>query len=249
MGKDVDWTFDEKRNVPFFGSQSDLEEMKRLVTNCLAVLDEGNSVRQMVLETWLTVDYSVRQFLLSGLDLQRFIADDLDLRYDLLPGFRPCLRLLKQVVRHCQNLPPEQPKSDRAGGFKASYEFWRFIAEAHPELQAAIQEAQREFVIKQNPNLAEHVAGDGGYFFTALRNPVARMNDEWIAVAAGLDTEWFNLAEQLNTARDKAAHSFRPEDVAGKLGLFGPNIVPLTREKCLSLLGTLLGIERVGGHG
>ncbi len=238
------WAFDDKRIVPFFGSESDRDTMKDLVAHCLKVLDEGTSVRQMVLETWLTVDYSLRQFLLSGFELGRFSDDDFDLGYSLLPsGFEGCLRLLRKAVKHNESLPLDLPKVDRAGGFRASAEFWRFVNDRYPQLTSQIEAARRDFVIEQNPDVAGHVANGGGYF-TREPEVAARMNAEWCAVADGLDEDWFKRARRLNGARNVATHSFRAEEVARKLGFCGPHLVSATREECLSLLETLLAVSR-----
>jgi hypothetical protein len=243
----VNWTFDEKRIAPFFGSQNDLEEIERLVNNCLTVLDEGASVRQMVLETWLTVDYSVRQLLLSGFEVRRFSGGDLELEYDLLPGgYEERLPLLEKVVGRNRSLPPEPPGTDRTGGFKASWEYWRFIRESCPDLIAQMEAAQREFAAQQNPGLAAHIREGGGYCVAEAPEDVGRMNPGWVEVADDLDEDWFASARLLNKARNKAAHSIRPEAIADKFGLHGPNIVLLTKEKCLLLLQTLMRVEYSG---
>lgn len=242
----MDKIFDEQRNVPFYGTKRDLEVLTTLVSNCLKVLDGAKRVRKMVLETWLTVDYAIRQFLLSGFELSRFCDDGFDLQYKLLPReFSSLLELLKSTVQFNANFPlePEPSKSDRAGGFMSSGEFWRFVEDRSPELLERIDELTRQYVLAKNTDMPADVVAAGSFFFSEPEPQITMMNLEWRRVACALDEEWFRSAEQLNRARNKAAHSFRSEDVSRELGLAGPDIVALTMEKCLQIIRTLLGVR------
>jgi hypothetical protein len=240
------WTFDDERDVPFFGSERDAQQLEALVSNCLSVLREAKRVREMVLETWLTVDYAVRGFLLAGFELARFCDDGFDLRYKLLPReFSGLLNLLEFTIRFNSALPtePDPLKPDTTGGFTSSLEYWRFVEEHFPDLRARMEEARRQYIIAKNPELSSTDLHSGAFFIPNSKPAITRIGRGWLQVAAALDDGWFKLARQLNDARNVAAHSFRQEEIGKRLGLTGPSLLPQTREKCLHLLSTLLAVR------
>ena len=78
----MEYIWDEDReDVLFYGNVYDLEELRSLLDNCLEVLKTSGSAREMVLETWLALDFAIRQFLLAGFDLSRFCDEEFDLKY------------------------------------------------------------------------------------------------------------------------------------------------------------------------
>jgi hypothetical protein len=238
--------FDEQRNIPFYGTQSDLEALEALVSNCLKVLRDAERVREMVLETWLTVDYAIRQFLLSGFEVSRFSTEEFDLRRELLPrDFSRLLELLELTVRFNADLPldAEPAKPDKVGGFRASAEFWRFVEDHSPGLLPSIEQVRRQYVRAKNPEIPAESIEAGAFFIDEAKPEIATMKLEWRRVASNLDDAWFKKAKQLNRARNFAAHSFRPEKVTEALGLAGPNTVSQTRDKCFEILRSLLGVR------
>jgi len=78
------WDID-RDDIIFFGNVHDLTDLHAVFTHCIEILNTSKSPREMVLETWLTLDFALRQFLLSGFELTRFCDEDFDLRYVLLP--------------------------------------------------------------------------------------------------------------------------------------------------------------------
>jgi len=239
--------WDEESNVLFFGSIRDLEKLTALVSHCLSVLRDSTDIRQIVLETWLVVDYSIRRFLLAGFELERFCDEDFDLLYNLLPrGFSTLLNLLSDTVKYSRKVPlePEPIEVDRFGGFKASCEFWKFVCGRYPELVERINDIQREYIAEHNPYLTE---GETVAFFPGIcidqERKVEKIQLGWREVACALDDDWFKCANQLNKARNVAAHSFRTDEIARPFGLSGPNALTLAKDKCFSIMSTLLGLK------
>jgi len=242
----VSHIFDEQRIIPFYGTESELEALEALVSNCLAVLRCATSTREMVLETWLTVDYAIRQLLLSGFEVSRFCAEDFDLQYMLLPqGFERLLKLLESTIRFNASIPlaDEAARPDKYGGFRASMEFWRFVKEHSPELVEQIEQVRRQYVRAKNPDIPGDFIYAGSFFIHESKPENTRMSLDWREVASGLNEAWFKDARQLNKARNFAAHLFRPEKISSAFGLEGPNNVVQTRDKCFDILRTLLGVK------
>jgi len=85
-------------NIAFFGTRDDLSEFKQVAEKCLETIEETNNIRLIVIETWLFVDFSVRQLIMSALDLSKFNHEDYDLRYKLIPkNFSESLELLEKI--------------------------------------------------------------------------------------------------------------------------------------------------------
>jgi hypothetical protein len=94
--------WDDSAPTAFWGSREQLDKLTLLVSRCIQTVTESSSARQMVLETWLVLDYAVRDLVVSGYDLYRFSQDDFDLRYELLPtSFRTQLQFLRRTLS-CQ---------------------------------------------------------------------------------------------------------------------------------------------------
>ncbi len=192
----MDWSiWDEKRaeEIPFFGNAQQLDELTKLTNYCIERLRESTSTREIVLETWLTVDFAMRQFLISGFELFRFCDDDFDLRYMLLPNsFREILRLFKDTREYCKKYPIETEKDsvDKVGGFRSSHQFWKYITENHQEFYKKLVEIEDEYQCKMNPELRENILSHTIIFGDSLvrpEGPPERLSSGWIEVADRLD--------------------------------------------------------------
>ena len=73
-------------DVLFYGSSLRLKELVKLAEKCIKEVEGSINVRLIVLETWLFIDFCIRELLMSGLDLNRANTDAFDLRYHILPN-------------------------------------------------------------------------------------------------------------------------------------------------------------------
>jgi len=253
--KDIFSIWDENNieNLPFYGSPRDLTILAKLVANCLNKLETSTNPREMVLETWLAVDYTVRQFLLSGFELNRFCDEEFDLGYILLPSsFSELVKTFKDVVKYNSkfSLEPEPPPPDKTGGFKASHQFLSFIKNKHKPLLDKIQEVQEEYILEMNPeptkeeNMA-HYATVSTISLDEPKTNIEKIDLEWRKVASKLNESWFDSVKQLNKARNIAAHNVDAYKIGLELGISmnSKNITDRIRKKCISLLSTLLAIN------
>ena len=252
--KEMGYIWDEDRDdILFFGSVYDLEELNALLNNCFTVLKKSQSAREMVLETWLALDFSIRKFLLSGFELSRFCDEDFDLKYKLLPNnFRAVLRLFQDTIRYnakCNHEPDTIITDHR---IKMPIGLFKYVREHHPGLMDKILEVENEYIIDQHPELKGDISNsERAFFFTTepldnILKPKRRqekMNPMWRNVANRFDESWFALASQLNDARNIAAHSLNIDKIGACFGLKGDNLTELIREKCLSIMKKLLAIK------
>ncbi len=247
MAKDLEYIWDEKReDVLFYGNVYDLEELHSVLDNCHEVLRKSESAREMVMETWLSLDFSIRQFLLSGFDLSRFCDEDFDLKYMLLPNtFSSLLKLFQRTIKYNSKFCiPGHPSNDEIESIKGSISLWKYMKEKHEDLFNHIIEFQKEYKAYKHPELK-----DANYLMIMKpieldrKRPLEKMNQGWRCTACKFDDSWFKKAEQLNYARNEAAHSVDSNKIGSRFGLSQPNMPEKIRGKCLEILNILLAVK------
>lgn len=238
--------WDESASVPFWGTVGQLEKLSELVGHCVETVTQSSSPREMVLETWLAVDYAVRDLIVGGYQLARFCQEGFDLRYILLPkSFEELLRLLEQTVSFQTGLGPEPPitPDDYPSYIRSTYDFLKYLAENHGDINERLKEIEAEYFAKRHPELAEQIKQGYKFCFIRKERTLERLPSGWVQVVNNLGDDWFSLARQLNNARNKAAHSYDSSAIAKAFGIAGPQAVDMVRSKCLELLKKLLGIS------
>ena len=85
--RDLQDIWDESRldSVPFWGSANELLEYGNILDKCLERVRNSQSARDIVIEAWLTLDYSIRTLVLAAFELTDYDDQDFDLRTKLLP--------------------------------------------------------------------------------------------------------------------------------------------------------------------
>jgi len=248
------YAFDEtrKEQIPFWGNKQQLNEFIELTQRCLKTLETTPSAREMVLETWLTVDFALRQFLISGFELYRFCDEGFDLRYTLLPNsFENLIRLFEETKKICSKYPVESAPThkDKEGGFRSSYEFLKYVRDEHPDLWEKMSQVTKEYRIKMNPGLSEHIKDSNVFFVIPAENEITRINSGWIKVAEKLDDDWFKKASRLNKARNTAAHQPDIDKIGKNFGFTGNNTTELIRAECQKLLEAILNVSAINFEG
>lgn len=237
--------WDEAASVPFWGTLDEAEKLADLIRRCVAVVTESASPREMVLESWLVVDYAIRDLLVSGYWLTGFCEDDFDVRYELLPkSFWGLLKLLQRTISHQKGLGPEASISDDYPPYVrfSSVGFLRYLAGRYPDVRGRLKEIEREYFADLHPELAKEIEQGRELLVVDREKTANRVPSGWIEVAGGLGEDWCAAARRLNDARNKAAHSYDSAAIARAFGIQGPKAVDRVRDECLKLLKKLLGI-------
>ena len=235
--------------VPFFGTFEDFEELERVITESLKLIKNSTNVRTMVLETWISLDFILRGFVLGAFGLGTFITEDFDPRYNLLPQrFGSLIQIVRdltkwQTVLHDRDKDKAPDLSEIT--FTGSSSFWRRLMEKYPDVWPKINEVETEILLGKFPERASEIKKR----YSAAPKPdlmvrgTGRVPKNWLMIAQKLDEEWCNKATQLNKVRNMAAHSYKPERILKTLGLHGRNSLELVREYCLGLFTDLLGTK------
>lgn len=239
----VQWSDDSL----FYGTLETLEQLTQVAQSTLATIRQSGNARLVVIETWLLLDYAVREFLLSGFELGKLSVESCDLRYRLLPtNFTGCLAILDQLTK-AQSALPEPPKQiDNRVAMSVS--FLLFLKDEHPDDLERLRKLEQEYYKKRHPDLAggNVVALDPETAHRILGTPApkyAYVNPVWLKVAQGLTEDWYKNARRLNEARNQAAHSFDREKILGSMGLAGPKALDHLKAECEQLVATLVGVK------
>jgi hypothetical protein len=236
--------WDESASVPFWGTPDRAEKLSGLVRRCVATVTGSASPREMVLESWLVVDYAIRDLLVSGYGLTGFCEEDFDVRYELLPkSFKGLLEFLEGTICHQKGLGPEPSMSDDYPPYVrfSSIGFLRYLAYRHPDVRDRLKEIEGEYFADVRPELASEIEQGGQFLLVEREKKTNRVPSGWTEVAGDLGEDWFKDVRRLNRARNKAAHSYDPAAIARAFGVQGPEAVDRVRNECLKLLKRLLG--------
>jgi len=240
----VEEYWNEAAIVPFWGREEQLNKLADLVRRCVETVTQSESQREMVLETWLILDYAVRDLVLSGYGLYKFSHEEFDLRYVLLPkSFGELLRLLEDTITFQSGLSNEPRLShDYPPYMRSSYGFLKHLSANHGDIAEALKKIEAEYFAMQHPELAKQIEEGTKFYHMPASDRFEALPSGWLEVTSNLGDDWFCLARRLNKARNRAAHSHDSLAISKAFGIIGPSAIDLVRDECLRLLQKLLGI-------
>lgn len=242
--------WDDNHLPPFYGTPKQLMELGEVVGKCIDNCNASSNIREIVIETWITIDFAIRQLLLSGFNLTGFSDQELDISYLLLPNsFKELVNILKKTRKYCieHKSSVKVEKKDTSGGFTSSYAFWKFIKENNPELLKKIIEITDEYRRQMTPGLLymkeTYYIEESQSLFESKNKLFEELSDDWKEVICNLDGKWFKRIDKLNDARNFAAHNHNAQQIARYFGKTEPNLVKKVRSECFSLMRQLLNIK------
>lgn len=243
---DISDTIAIRDNAPFFGTADDFRDYEEVMKEAISAIKNSTNVRQVVLETWLLVDYAVRELLSSVWGLKQFNSEDgdFDLRYyELLPSFEPCIRLLERVLS-IQRALEVDPDAHRV---KMPLGFAYFYMKSYPDDFKRFLKIEQDYLREHYPQSATpgpEALLTATTVAAAVVPPQRRycVNKAWVEALSDLDKAWFRLARRLNKARNVAAHSYDARKILSAFGYAGPKAEDQTKDECKEMLGKLLGI-------
>lgn len=232
---------------PLYTTQEGFLIFEDLVKESKTTIDNNDNPRIIVIQTWLIIDFSIREILITGLGLSRFIVDDLDLRDYLLPrGFDNCIELIEKIKK-TQKLLKAKSVDCR---IRWSFEFLKFIKEDSPEFYSKLMKYEQDYYKKLHP---ECVKKPGAVYMPNLDCGIITnkkinyrsVTDEWLKVVERIDGDWEQMARKINGARNKAAHSFNCDAIYKELCLEGKDRLARLKQKCKKILNDLLDMSNI----
>ena len=223
---------DPFKGVLGFNSISGWREYGIMARNYLGIAKTG-PLRLLVLETWLFLDYTVARLLQSGLGIVKDAGDVIDIREQVLPSYLRSLSLVVKIRDINRELARPVPR------MTMPMALFRHFKEHEPTLLDELIKTEERFL-----------EGIGLFHETVLGQTMSMtqsrkarwVSDEWLKMTSRIDTAWRAKAEQLDRARNKAAHSYNELAIAAKLGFTGPDALELARAECRSIAGSLVDV-------
>jgi len=231
----------------FYGSPLKLRELVKHAKKCIREVEGSKNIRLIVLETWLFIDFCIRELLMSGLDLNKVNIETCDLRYLILPNsFRRCVELIEKLKKTHSGLPQDPDES----GIELPIHFMFFIKNHYPNFLKQLLDIEKEYYSKHVPELFKK------YFplivetistrveVETIPAPVqySRIPKRWIKAVERIDQDWIKSANKLNNARNQAAHSYDSKKILRCMGYSGTSAVKYLKDECVKLLSNLIGV-------
>lgn len=239
-------------STPLFCSPTELRHIAKILDESIKSLKKSKSARHIILEVWLILDYFVRTFIISGLNVEKFSYEDFNISEELLPkSFRECLNFLKKF-KQIQSSLPDDPEE---GAINFTTKFSFFLINHHEDfynnhLVPVINEYYKKYYPEING--LEKLDKETKPSLALLSPPLSikkkeyrSVNKQWLDYATKLDENWFKKAEKINKARNNAAHFFESNKIYKEFGICSPNEEKNLKELkqiCIEQISTLLNL-------
>lgn len=213
------------------------------VPKCIEVLRETRNARLIVLETWLFIDFCIRELLMSALRLHDLNVENHDLRFNLLPrSFSECVKMVERIKEVHSKLPRDpQEKS-----LRLPMGFLFQLKRRDPEFFARFLEMEQEYYREYAPELVTRDPVEASIMdympVKSDRVEYSRISTVWLTAVSRINQDWLKSANKLNLARNFAVHSYNSKEALRRMGHHGPNAVDHLRDECLALLKDLIGV-------
>ncbi len=229
-----------------------LEIIEAFLTNRIKSIKQSENPRVIVLETWLLLDFVIRQLIIWGIGSASHSHDEFDLKSELLPiGFKNCLDFLLKFRDRQINLPTDPNQKC----LNLPFGFWSYINKLENSSEKEIfLKILSDYQKTQNPDYEipfskkqqVDLLSTSLYSLkpTNVKSIVFRtVSDDWIKVTSLLTPKWFKDVEQINKARNAAAHSYTDDNIFHCFGINGDKKIEKLRKKCIENIELLLKIN------
>lgn len=215
-----------------------IDQIEDFVNKKIKEISSSKNSRTIVLETWLIVDWFVRQLIISGINCLELQSDIYNPHYELLPNsFRECVDILKELKSNQEKLDPRPPAPFT--GLKGDLGIWKFLEKESKEVYDKLRELEKRYIKEKHK-----IESDDFVILEPKIDPNKHrfVSDNWIDSVVSLDEKWFNDVSKLNKARNAAAHAYSDSKIYERFGITGSKKLELLREKCISLISNIIGL-------
>lgn len=232
-------------NNPLYTTLKGFEIYEKLVNETKDIINNTDNPRIIIIQTWIIIDFCLREILITGLNLSGFMVEDLDLRYSLLPqSFYNCIELIKAIRKTQKILKKRSPDSRLTW----SVTFLNFIKENDPLFYSKLLEYEQNYYKKLHP---ECIDKPGRFFIpnpeynvvTHKKINYRSVDKDWLKSVEKISDDWIKKAKKINEVRNSAAHDYDHEIIYKKLGLKGSKKLLRLKSFCNNMLNDLLDFE------
>jgi len=238
---------------PFnYTSRRTINNLEDFLKSSVSRISTETNPRIIILETWLMLDFAIRQLIVWGIGADINSNDNFDLRSELLPtGFQNCLDFLITYKKRQENLTIDPNEKC----LRLPVRFWYYLNKEldKPDSDIVINTIYK-YQKKMNPNFQTPQE-----IVTSFRTPVwnistiestsnttveyRTVDEHWLKVTSHLNEDWVKKVTQINKARNIAAHSYNEEIIFSAFGINGSNKIELLRNKCVESISSLLKVK------
>lgn len=236
-------TYKLSAKTPGIFSFKQFDGLETFLSEKVKEIEASNNSRLIVIETWLVIDWFIRQFIISGINCLDLISDKYDPHYQLLPNsFRECITILEGLIDSQKKLKPRL--IDENDCLSGSLELWEYIIEKSPETSQKIRALEIEYQREKlgNPDDFNFIIHEKLF---RDKESYRFVSEKWLINISKIDKTWLNKAKKLNNARNLAAHSYDAQNLFKAFGINGKNNNDTLRSECLLLLTTIIGLIEI----
>ncbi|QPA61326.1 hypothetical protein [Lysinibacillus sphaericus] len=233
-------------NMPFRGTAKEADEIIEIISGCIKEIRESNNIRYIVLETWFTIDYFILHAIGKAFRLSDFNTKDFDCKMEILPNnFNNRLRIFEKVL-NVQRTLPENPYEYQ---IKLPVRFMRYMKKEDKDFYNKFIKLELKYYETFHPEIIEQKKKDKNPLRVLSETVQYKANKEWYETYKTIDKEWLDRARRINKVRNRAAHSYTPEEIYkeldGILKFNDKNAFEESKNYCLETIETLLGVKVV----
>lgn len=232
---------------PLYTTLERFEIFENLIRETKTVIDNNDNPRIIVIQTWLIIDLTIKEILMTGLNLSDFIVDGLDLQ-SLLPwgNFDKRIKLIK-TIRETQKSLKAKSVDSRIGW---SFEFLKFMKEDNAEFYSKLMEYEQDYYEKFHPECAEkpgsiYMPNPDYDIITSKKINYRSVSDKWLEAVGKIDKDWEKTARMINRVRNEAAHSSDCNSIYEVFNLKGKDRLLGLKEECKKILDDLLDMSNI----
>lgn len=236
----------------FRGNHEEYLEITKIISNCITEIKKSNNIRHMVLDAWLVIDFFILDAIGKAFDLNKFNSTDFDCKLEILPkSFKVRASIFKKLLNEQKALPIDPMQN----AIKFPGKFLRLMKKEDESLYRQFFEFIEIYYQEYYPNLSKREKEkekerSKGYIHKSdlfSEKVTYRANEEWYKTYETIDEKWFDRALKINTIRNKAAHSYNPDDIYeelnGILKFNGKNNFKRTKRFLLETIEELLKVK------
>ncbi|MBN7816028.1 hypothetical protein [Algoriphagus pacificus] len=220
---------DPERLISGSFSNIDTFSFLEIVDNSIKRINNSENPRVIILETWLILDYTIRELLRRGLDIKRFCDDS----FDPLPnGFRDCSNLLENFINK-QNSKKKNP----------------YLIFSEVQIPIGLRDLiySKQKVLKEILEFQFEFCNKNNISALTIKNredvKFQNVDTFWLNSVKMLDSNWFKDANKINKVRNQAAHSINEEKIYIILGIKGEKKLEALKRYCNHSLKQLIGLK------
>lgn len=233
------------KGFPFIGTYAEFEKLFKNINNLKEKINTSENPREIIFESWFIFDYYMRRMILSGLEIDNYENEKLDLMYGLLPqSFDSCLNLFETLLINQRDIYSNKKHPNTFFKYQENtLEFnGSFIAYMINEKKDLFDSFYTEYFNYLKRNEPEYNKNYNEWDYS-IYNIYKIVKKNWIEKCTELDVEWFKTIKKLNKCRNKAAHLYDDEHIYLAFGINGKDKLKNLKIKISDLIKQTLKIE------